>query len=53
MEELRKICEIITESPSDTKWVLKILEKQGVFVKRFDAGCGKERFVIFRKSPMK
>lgn len=48
-EELRKICEIKTQEPDDADWVLKILKKQNVLIKRFDAGCGKELFVIFKK----
>lgn len=50
LEGLRKICEIITQEPSDADWVLKILKKQNVLIKRFDAGCGRELFLIFKKS---
>lgn len=46
MEELRKMCEIITSSLSDTNWVLKLLENQDVLVRRFDLG-GREKFIIF------
>lgn len=49
MEELRIICEIVTSSPSDTDWVLKILKNQEVLVKRFDAGSGRERFILYEK----
>lgn len=49
MEELRIICEIVTSTPSDTDWVLKILKNQEVLVKRFDAGSGRERFILYEK----
>lgn len=49
MEELRKMCEIITSTLSDTNWVLKLLENQDVLVRRWDAGCGREQFIIYEK----
>ena len=49
MEELRKMCEITTSSPSDTNWVLKLLENQDVLVRRWDAGSGREQFIIYEK----
>lgn len=53
MEELRKMCEIITSSLSDTNWVLKLLENQDVLVRRFDLGSSREKFIIFEKIKMK
>ena len=50
MDELRKMCEIVTSSPSDTNLVLKLLENQDILVRRLDAGCGRERFIIFEKT---
>ncbi len=50
MDELRKMCEIVTSSPSDTKWMLKLLKNQDILVRRLDAGCGGERLIIFEKS---
>lgn len=49
MKELRKMCEIITSTLSDTNWVLKLLENQDVLVRRWDAGSGREKFIIYEK----
>ena len=49
MEKLRKICEITAFTLSDINWVLKLLENQDVFVRRFDAGSGREQFIIYEK----
>ena len=49
MEELRKMCEIITSTLSDTNWVLKLLENQDVLVRRWDAGSGREQYIIYEK----
>ena len=49
MEELRKMCEITTSTPSDTNWVLELLENQDVLVRRLDAGSGRELFIIYEK----
>lgn len=50
MEKLRKICEITVFTLSDINWVLKLLENQDVFVRRFDAGSGREQFIIYEKT---
>ena len=49
MEELRTMCEIITKTPVDTEWMLKLLKDQDVFVKRYDAGSGRDRLLVFEK----
>lgn len=49
MEELRVMCEIITRSLSDTEWMLKLLKDQDVLVKRYDAGCDRERILVLEK----
>jgi hypothetical protein len=49
MDELRKMCEIVTSSPSDTNWVLKLLENQDILMLRLDAGSGREQFIIYEK----
>lgn len=49
MDELRKMCEIVTSSPSDTNWVLKLLENQDILMFRLDAGSGREKFIIYEK----
>lgn len=50
MEELRKMCEITTSSPSDTNWLLKFFENQDVLVLRWDAGCGREQLIIYENT---
>lgn len=52
MEKLRKICEITAFTLSDINWVLKLLENQDVFVRRFDTGSGREQFIIYEKNPI-
>jgi len=49
MEELRIMCDITTRSLSDTEWVLKLLKDQDVLVRRYDAGCCRERFIVYEK----